>query len=135
MARDRYLDRGNPWEQLFSVNRVPLLGGLWRYVREHLDNPYYLVRDWSAPAEAESLAAIRYGEGKIIRHDGKKVVAYRDAHGKATLLSPVCTHLKCVVRWNNADHTWDCPCHGSRFRPTGEVLSGPAEEPLASPPD
>jgi Rieske Fe-S protein len=77
------------------------------------------VRDWLAPAEGDSIADIEYWEGKIIRGDGKKVAAYRNAHGK------------CTVRWNNVDHTWDCACHGSRFHPTGEVLSGPTEEPLA----
>jgi glycine/D-amino acid oxidase-like deaminating enzyme/nitrite reductase/ring-hydroxylating ferredoxin subunit len=136
MARDRYLNRTNPWAELFRVTRSAFHGGLWRYVRENLDYPYYMVRDWMAPAEGESVDDIKSGEGKIIRVAGKKVAAYRDAHGKPTLLSPVCTHLKCIVRWNNADRTWDCPCHGSRFHPTGEVLSGPAEEPLARlPPD
>ena len=62
--------------------------------------------------------------------NGRKLAAYRDAKGKIALRSPVCTHLKCIVGWNNAEKTWDCPCHGSRCTPTGEVLAGPAEEAL-----
>jgi len=73
---------------------------------------------------------VKIGEGMLVKVEGKKVAAYRDDTGKLALLSPVCTHLKCIVKWNAADKTWDCPCHGSRFKPTGEVFSGPAEEPL-----
>ena len=87
-------------------------------------------RDRLKGAETDSLDDVKIGQGKIVKHDGKKVAAYRADDGKLTLLSPVCTHLKCIVRWNPADQTWDCPCHGSRFKPTGEVFSGPAEEPL-----
>ena len=63
--------------------------------------------------------------------DGQKVAAYRDEKGKLTVKSAVCTHMGCLVRWNGAEKTWDCPCHGSRFQATGEVLAGPAETPLA----
>ena len=61
----------------------------------------------------------------------KRVAAWRSDAGKVTLLSPICTHMGCVVGWNDAESTWDCPCHGSRFTPTGDVLSGPAESPLS----
>jgi glycine/D-amino acid oxidase-like deaminating enzyme/nitrite reductase/ring-hydroxylating ferredoxin subunit len=130
MARDRYLRRKNPWFDLFRVDRKEFHGGTWQYVKENLDYPFYLLRDRLKGAEGNSTDELKTGEGKILRLDGKKVAAYRADDGKLTLLSPICTHLKCNVRWNKADQTWDCPCHGSRFKPTGEVFSGPAESPL-----
>jgi glycine/D-amino acid oxidase-like deaminating enzyme/nitrite reductase/ring-hydroxylating ferredoxin subunit len=130
MARDLYLKRKNPWFDLFSVNRKKIRGGAWRYIQENMDYPYYLLRDRLAPSEGDSLDDLKLGEGKILRLDGKKTAAYRDMDGKVSLHSPVCTHLGCIVHWNDADKTWDCPCHGSRFRPDGEVFSGPAEKPL-----
>jgi len=130
MARDRYLDRKNPWFDLFRCDRKQFHGGVWRYVKENLDYPYYLLRDRFARADAKSLEELKDGEGKIVKLAGKKVAAHRDDKGNVTLCSPVCTHLGCIVHWNEADRTWDCPCHGSRFAPTGEVMGGPAEEPL-----
>jgi nitrite reductase/ring-hydroxylating ferredoxin subunit len=130
MARDRYLDRRNPWLDLLRVDRRPFHGGLWQYLKENVDYPYYLVRDRVARAEAGTVDELSPGEGKILKWEGQKVAAYRNEHGALSLCSPVCTHLKCLVRWNDADQTWDCPCHGSRFHPDGAVLSGPAEEPL-----
>ncbi|WP_425401130.1 Rieske 2Fe-2S domain-containing protein [Aeoliella sp.] len=67
----------------------------------------------------------------MCEHDGKKVAAYRDGNGQLHLRSPVCTHLGCFVQWNNAENSWDCPCHGSRFGPEGEILQGPALTPLS----
>jgi Rieske Fe-S protein len=107
-----------------------LIGGTWSYLKENKDYPYYLLRDRLGSTEGKSVSVLKRNEGKILRLDGRKVAAYRDEKGHVTLCSPVCTHLKCIVTWNNAEKTWDCPCHGSRFKPTGEVLSGPAEEAL-----
>jgi glycine/D-amino acid oxidase-like deaminating enzyme/nitrite reductase/ring-hydroxylating ferredoxin subunit len=130
MGRDRFLKRRNPWFELFDVGRKKFHGGTWRYITENIDYPYYMLRDRLAKAEADSTDEIKFGQGSLVKADGKKVAAYRDEQGKLTLLSPVCTHLKCIVKWNPVAKTWDCPCHGSRFKPRGEVLSGPAEEPL-----
>lgn len=62
----------------------------------------------------------------------QKVAVYKDEKGKVIQLSPVCSHLECIVSWNNKAKTWDCPCHGSRFTKDGRVKNGPAKKPLAS---
>jgi Rieske Fe-S protein len=130
MARDWAIGRKNPWTDLLAVNRKKLKGAAWNYLRENKDYPYYLIKDRLARSEADSVRDLKPGGGMIIGRRGKKVAAFRDPNGKLHRLSPVCTHLGCLVRWNSAESTWDCPCHGSRFKPTGEVIAGPAEEPL-----
>lgn len=80
---------------------------------------------------AQSLSEIERGEGGIVATGDHKVAVYRDHKGAVTTLEARCTHMGCTVKWNPAERTWDCPCHGSRFAPTGEVVNGPAERPLA----
>ncbi|HEX4146519.1 MAG TPA: FAD-dependent oxidoreductase [Pirellulales bacterium] len=130
MARDCFTARQNPWQELFAVDRKKIRGGAWRYLKENVDYPYYYFKDRLASAEGSSTRSVHRGEGKILEFDGRRVACSRDEHGKLTLLSAECTHMGCVVRWNRAERTWDCPCHGSRFHPDGEVLAGPAEKPL-----
>jgi len=83
------------------------------------------------PANAKSLAEVRPGDGRIVRVEGERLAIYRDDHGRVHAVSPICTHLGCHVAFNNAEKTWDCPCHGSRFTVDGEVIDGPAVKPLA----
>jgi len=130
MARDWAAGRKNPWTKLFAVDRQKIKGAAWNYLRENKDYPYYMIKDRLARPEADSVRELRPGDGMIIGRRGKKVAAFRDATGNIHRLSPVCTHLGCLVGWNPSESTWDCPCHGSRFKPTGEVIAGPAEEPL-----
>jgi len=130
MIADAIRGRSNPWTELFEPGRKALTRGLWDYIKENADYPYYLIRDRFAGADADSLRAVRRGHGKIIKRDGKLVAAYRDDDGAISLRSATCTHLGCHVAWNPAERTWDCPCHGSRFKPSGDVISGPAEAPL-----
>ncbi len=131
MISDALLGRSNPWADLFDPSRKALTRGLWDYLKENADYPYYMIRDRFTGPDAQSLRGVKRGQGKIIERNGAMVAAYRDQDGQVTLRSAICTHMGCVVGWNTAERTWDCPCHGSRFRPTGEVIAGPAESPLS----
>jgi glycine/D-amino acid oxidase-like deaminating enzyme/nitrite reductase/ring-hydroxylating ferredoxin subunit len=130
MAADAALGVKNPWAELFDVGRTKIRGGAWDYIKENVDYPYYMVRDRLVGPDATSLRELARGEGKIIEVQGERVAAYRAENGRITTLSPICTHMGCQVDWNTAERTWDCPCHGSRFTATGDVLAGPAETPL-----
>ena len=130
MARDLITGVENPWKQLFDADRSIVARGPWKYLAENIDYPYYLIRDRFAGASGRSLRTIHRNTGVVVEVKGQVVAAYRNAKGKLITLSPVCTHLGCRVHWNSTDHTWECPCHGSRFQPTGEVIAGPAERPL-----
>ena len=66
------------------------------------------------------------GEGAVVKIDGHKVAAYRDEQGVLHTLDPACRHMGCIVAWNEAEKTWDCPCHGSRYNAVGEVIHSPA---------
>lgn len=130
MACDYILGRDNPWADLLSAQRRKVRGGTWDYLRENFDYPYYMLRDRVAAADAKRVEDVAPGEGKLIDIDGQRLACYRDEQGTLTKLSATCTHMGCFVSWNSAERTWDCPCHGSRFLPTGEVLAGPAESAL-----
>jgi glycine/D-amino acid oxidase-like deaminating enzyme/nitrite reductase/ring-hydroxylating ferredoxin subunit len=128
MACDAVLKRKNPWKDLFDPHRKKL-SAAWDYVKENADYPYYLVKD-RFKREGRSLDELGRGEGKLLHLNGKRLACYRDDEGKVSAVSSVCTHMGCVVHWNAAEKTWDCPCHGSRFGTTGDVIAGPAETAL-----
>jgi Rieske Fe-S protein len=130
MAAEYVLGRATPWRDLFDPGRKKIRGGLWDYIKENTDHPYYLIRDRFAGTEGRSRRAVRRGSGKVLDLDGQSVAVYRDESGATIERSATCTHMGCLVEWNDAERTWDCPCHGSRFQPNGKVIAGPAETPL-----
>ena len=84
-----------------------------------------LVKGYLKP-DIRSVDDIKPGEGAVIRRGMHKVAVYKDPSGQIIEKNAACTHLKCIVEWNGTEKSWDCPFHGSRFAPTGEVLNGPA---------
>ena len=122
----------NPWAGVFDIDRKRPHVTSREFITENLHFPAHLAADrlTNADVEGRTGAAVGAGEGKILKVDGKKIAAYRDENGSLHCVSAVCTHMKCDVAWNPAEKTWDCPCHGSRFTTTGDVLNGPARHPL-----
>ena len=128
LLTDLIVGRPNPWESLYDPARKSLRAAK-DFARENIQSQVGYAGHFT-PGEVDSTDKIAPGEGAIIRHGLKKIAASRDASGKLTQCSAICTHLGCVVEWNTSEKTWDCPCHGSRFAPDGHVVNGPAPDPL-----
>lgn len=132
MLSERILGRGTPWDELYDPRRVTAeASAVGEYVRQRAGETIEYARALLAPSEVRDLGEIAHGWGAVVRSGLKKIAVSRDRDGTLRAVSATCTHLGCTVRWNAAESSWDCPCHGSRFSPTGEVLHGPAAEPLA----
>ncbi len=131
MLADLLAGRENGWLPMFDARRVGDVKALARYTLDNLHVGAELVGGHlRARFEARPTADLRRGEGGVVEVDGAAVGAYRDPAGRLHAVDPTCTHLKCRVRWNGAETSWDCPCHGSRFDVDGSVLTGPAVQPL-----
>jgi Rieske Fe-S protein len=128
---DLILGRENPWQELYDPTRKSLRA-LGNFAKENL-NVAVQYADWVAPAEVSSPEEIPVGSGAILRRGLSRIAVHRNSDGRITELSAKCPHLGCVVHWNAAETTWDCPCHGSRFRASGEVINGPANVDLTAP--
>jgi glycine/D-amino acid oxidase-like deaminating enzyme/nitrite reductase/ring-hydroxylating ferredoxin subunit len=127
---DLMAGRGNSWAGLYEPSRK-MHHGFTEYVKENVE----AARHWLehlGPGEVGSVDEIAPGHGALVKMHGKPVAAYRDEQGQLHLNSAVCTHAGCTVHWNSFEACWDCPCHGSQFSTDGEVLTGPAREPLAA---
>ncbi|MCW2950414.1 MAG: oxidoreductase, partial [Thermoleophilia bacterium] len=87
----------------------------------------------SSGTDRDAIAAMHSltpGTAAIVTHAGEQIAAYRTTDDQLQLVSAVCTHLGGIVLWDSEDTTWTCPCHGSKFKPDGEVCAGPARTPL-----
>lgn len=125
--------RDHRWRDLYSPKRVTLSGdSLRELVAENADSAGRFVRGWLRAADRRSLDALAPGEGTVIREGTRPLAVSRDESGALRAVSAVCSHMKCIVDWNDAEGSWDCPCHGSRFEADGAVIDGPATEALAA---
>jgi glycine/D-amino acid oxidase-like deaminating enzyme/nitrite reductase/ring-hydroxylating ferredoxin subunit len=129
LISDAILDRENPWAGLFSSTRVRPQE-LPRFALENTRVGIRFFADRVKHRGTRPIEDLAPGEGAIVSAAGRKVAGHRDDDGTLHAVSSRCTHLGCQVAWNAAERTWDCPCHASRFAVDGEVLNGPAVDPL-----
>lgn len=131
LIRDMVAGRDNPWLEVYDSTRVAPKQSLRATVKTNLQTARHFVGDRLHTADRDAVDALRPGEGVIASVEGRPVAAYRDEAGALAAVSAVCTHLGCLVNFNPAERSWDCPCHGSRFAIDGAVLEGPAVDDLA----
>ncbi|MDY6903018.1 MAG: FAD-dependent oxidoreductase, partial [Cyanobacteriota bacterium] len=120
---DLILGKANPWADLYDSTR-PTPFVTQESIKQNLDVGMHWVGD-RFKGLLDSPESIGVGEGKPVTINGDKIAAYRDESGTLHKVSAVCSHLGCIVSWNPAEKSWDCPCHGARFNTEGEVLQAP----------
>jgi glycine/D-amino acid oxidase-like deaminating enzyme/nitrite reductase/ring-hydroxylating ferredoxin subunit len=131
LLADLITGAGNPWAEVYDPRRVgPVTKSLTSFVKENAAVGKHFVSGYVTPGDVKSVDELGPGDAAVIRDGLSKTAAYRDESGVVHAVSARCTHLGCIVGWNAAETSWDCPCHGSRFSVDGEVLQGPAVEPL-----
>ena len=123
--------QAHPWEAMYAPSRVTLsLETAATYVKENL-NVAAQFADHVTGGDVGDVGDIPAGEGCIVRQGMHKLAVFRPERGALIVRSAVCPHLGCIVNWNTAEKTWDCPCHGSRFATDGAVINGPSPMPLS----
>jgi glycine/D-amino acid oxidase-like deaminating enzyme/nitrite reductase/ring-hydroxylating ferredoxin subunit len=129
LLRDAIIEHENAWSPVFDANRSPLIQAPGSFLRANSEVAWQMLYGRVKRRERD-VEGVPHGTGTVIRTDDGQVAVYREEDGGIHAVSAACTHMGCVVGWNEAERTWDCPCHGSRFAIDGEVIEGPATRPL-----
>ncbi|MDO9374158.1 MAG: FAD-dependent oxidoreductase [Ferruginibacter sp.] len=114
------------YEKLLSPGRIKPMAGFSNFVKEGADVVKHLVKSVFPAEQLHELSALANGEAQVVKFEGNIMGLYKDDSGELHAVNSSCPHIKCSVGWNNAEKSWDCPCHGSRFSFDGKLLTAPA---------
>lgn len=123
------LGKETPYGKLYNPSRFKSVETIKNTFTYNMDTAKHLVKS-KLDFQNEDIEQLDTDQAAVTRINGQRTGAYRDENNKLFLVDTTCTHLGCEVNWNSGERSWDCPCHGSRFSFTGEVLEGPATKPL-----
>ena len=128
--KDMIVNGKSQYEDVFDPNRIKIVAGFNNFMKEAADVVGKLLGKMVPAENLPELSELAPGEARVVKFEGHRLAIYKDEDGNVHALNSACTHIKCDVAWNNAEKTWDCPCHGSRFSFTGEMLTAPARKDL-----
>jgi Rieske Fe-S protein len=128
LLSDLICEVDNPYVKLYDPSRKITPAAAGEFVRENVNVAVHFAQ-WLLPAERLERTIDR-GHGKVVRRGLRRIAVYVDESGDKHECSATCPHLGCIVSWNRAERSWDCPCHGSRFDPFGKVMTGPSPRDL-----
>ncbi len=125
---DMIMEKENVWSSTYSSKRIPSISSGKTYIEENIDVAKHLIMD--RLHSAADIDEIERGSGALVDFDSNRYALHKDEQGEIHVCSATCPHLGCLVKWNHMEKSWDCPCHGSRFSATGEIILGPATHDL-----
>ena len=125
IVSDKIMGKENKYETIFNSTRIKPIKNRWE-VKNMVEETVKSIVLNKFKIEPEDLKQIENDNGAIIEINGENIGIYKDPQGKIYAVKPNCTHLGCLLTWNNLDKTWDCPCHGSRFDYMGRNIYEPA---------
>ncbi|MFA1820781.1 FAD-dependent oxidoreductase [Virgibacillus oceani] len=126
---DLIVDKSSPYEDLFTPSRFHADPSLRKFMKINADSAKHMIKG-KFDNTKERVQDLSDDDATVTRVKGKRTGVYKDQNSKLHMVDTTCTHMGCEVEWNSGDRTWDCPCHGSRFSYTGDVIEGPAKKPL-----
>ena len=129
LLADLVQGNANSWADLYdSLRATPFV--TQESIKNNLDVGMHWVGDRLKGLTSWSTDDVKPGEGKLINYQGETLGVYKDEAGQVTTVSATCPHLGCIVNWNSAEKSWDCPCHGGRFTCEGKIIQSPATKDL-----
>lgn len=128
LLKDLIVKGESPWSDVYHPSRFTPKASMGNFIVENADVAFNFIAGKIMPGAL--VDELQPNEGKVVQWEGQRVGAYRDQNGKLHLVDTTCTHLGCELAWNDAETTWDCPCHGSRFTCDGDIVEGPATKPI-----
>lgn len=128
IIKDLITHGDNPWKEVYNPSRKTIGASAGKFIVENANVVGNLIAGKLSPLPNDIDLSI--GEAQVVKIDGHRAGVYKDENGELHTVDTTCTHLGCEANWNSAEKSWDCPCHGSRFAYTGDVIEGPANKPL-----
>jgi glycine/D-amino acid oxidase-like deaminating enzyme/nitrite reductase/ring-hydroxylating ferredoxin subunit len=125
LLTDEIMEKDNPWKEIYNPRRIKPLASAKKFFLENVNVAGEMTGGYVSGSTVDNIEKLGKDEGGITEIEGNKVAAYRDEQDNLFCMSPSCAHMGCRVKWNNAERTWDCPCHGSRFNYNGRAHHAP----------